>query len=225
MAADVASAILAYLLGSIPFGYLLVRAAHGRDVRTTGSGNIGATNVARTSPGLGLLTLLLDALKGLAAVLFALALSRSEMKGWPAAGSSWFFSDSLGALPAWVGVRATLAALFAVFGHIFPVWLRFRGGKGVATALGAFLLLAPAATLAALAVFVAIALASRYISLGSILTATAFPFLVWWLEARSFPPRAILVIALTSVVIIARHHHNLGRLFSGTEPRLQLKSR
>ena len=224
MTATVATAILAYLLGSIPFGYLLVRALHGADVRTTGSGNIGATNVARTSPALGLLTLVLDALKGASAVLLALAVSRGNMNpAW--ASSSGLVHQTWAYVPPSLATRATLAALFAVSGHIFPVWLRFRGGKGVATAVGAFLLLAPAASLAVLAVFVTIALLSRYISLGSILSAAAFPLLVWWLEAGRFPPRSILVVALVCALIIARHHQNLARLWSGTEPRFQLKSK
>ena len=126
MTATVATAILAYLLGSIPFGYLLVRALHGADVRTTGSGNIGATNVARTSPALGLLTLVLDALKGASAVLLALALSRGNMnQAW--AGSSGLVHQTWAYVPPSLATRATLAALFAVMGHIFPVWLRFRG--------------------------------------------------------------------------------------------------
>jgi glycerol-3-phosphate acyltransferase PlsY len=225
MLATVESVVAGYLLGSIPFGYLLVRAVHGADVRTTGSGNIGATNVARTSPALGVVTLVLDALKGSAAVLIALAVSRGEIHNGAWTNLSGLVHDAWSDLPAALATRATLAALFAVLGHIFPLWLRFRGGKGVATALGAFCLLAPEASAAALAVFVAVALLSRYISLGSIMAATAFPVLVWWLEAGKFPPHSILVIALASALIIARHYQNLGRLFSGAEPRFQLKSK
>src|SRR5579884_3644951 len=124
-----ATAALGYLLGSIPFGYLLVRIFRGADVRTTGSGNIGATNVARTSPALGLATLILDAVKGLAAVWLALH----------------FFP--------YARTLAFMAASSSICGHMFPVWLRFRGGKGVATGLGSFVLLTPKAILLALLVF------------------------------------------------------------------------
>src|ERR1700681_65477 len=138
---------VSYLLGSIPFGYLLVRIFRGEDVRLAGSGNIGATNVSRKSPALGVMTLLLDALKGAAAVWFAIFVcSRmSAPKG---------FSFSV----------MCLAALFAVVGHIFPVWLKFRGGKGVATGLGSFVLITPKSILVMLAVFIVIFLAFRYVS-------------------------------------------------------------
>jgi len=126
-------AALSYLLGSLPFGYLLVRIFRGEDVRLSGSGNIGATNVARKSPVLGVVTLLLDALKGAAAVEFAYLLSRRVHGGPPHY------------------VLMAMAALFAIFGHVFPVWLKFRGGKGVATGLGAFLIIAPKAVLMACA--------------------------------------------------------------------------
>jgi len=128
MHAFLISAAAGYFLGSVPFGYLLVRTFRGADVRTTGSGNIGATNVARTSPLLGVLTLALDVLKGMAAVGVALALCPGNR------------------------TVAFVAALAAVSGHIFPVWLRFRGGKGVATGLGSFVLLTPKAVLLAMAV-------------------------------------------------------------------------
>ena len=148
----VVTAVISYLLGSIPFGYLLVRVFRGQDIRLSGSGNIGATNVARSYRGLGLLTLLLDAGKGLLAVSLAAALvSRREL-------------DS----GARIYTFMCLAALFAVLGHIFPVWLRFRGGKGVATAVGSFVLLAPEAVLTALIIFLFVVLSSRYISLGSV---------------------------------------------------------
>src|SRR5438270_1454134 len=141
-----------YLLGSIPFGYLLVRVIYGEDVRNIGSRNIGATNVSRKSPALGIMTLVLDALKGSAAVLLALKLS--------------------GATP----YRAmSLAALCAVIGHIFPIWLKFRGGKGVAPGLGAFLMIAPKSVLACAVIFLVVVLVSRYVSLASIAAVAAFP--------------------------------------------------
>src|SRR5437588_491556 len=142
------TAAMSYLLGSIPFGYLLVKIFRGEDVRQSGSGNIGATNVSRKSPALGVLTLLLDAFKGAAAVWLA-----------------YFLSDrmSVGTLSYRV---LSIAAFFAVFGHMFPIWLKFRGGKGVATGLGSFVAIAPKAVLVAAGIFLIILLLSRYVSLG-----------------------------------------------------------
>jgi acyl phosphate:glycerol-3-phosphate acyltransferase len=192
------SALIGYLLGSIPFGYLLVRAFRGADVRSTGSGNIGATNVARTSPLLGLLTLLLDVVKGVAAVSVA----------------STAFSGSRTA--------AFVAALAAICGHVFPVWLSFRGGKGVATGLGSFLLLTPKAVLLALGVFAVVAVAFRYVSLASITAAASFLVFAWLLrEARS--PAQIALVSSGSLLIILKHHQNLRRLWSGSEPKFRVK--
>ncbi len=186
-----------YLLGSIPFGFLLVRIFRGQDVRLTGSGNIGATNVARSSPALGLLTLVLDASKGLAAV----GLTRVFFPG-----------DNL---------LAALAALFAVMGHMFPLWLKFRGGKGVATALGSFALLAPKALLLTLGVFIAVVLVFRHISLGSMLAVALLPILAWLLHDYGEATQVLALMAMASVLIIARHHQNIRRLLAGTEPRFQ----
>src|SRR4051812_17816543 len=147
----------AYLLGSIPFGYLLVLIFHGEDVRRSGSGNIGATNVSRKSPALGLLTLLLDACKGAAAVLLAGLIVGRMSPGIP---------------PYQL---LCMAALAAIVGHIFPVWLMFRGGKGVATALGSFVVIAPKAVLVAAALFLAVTLIFRYVSLASIVAVASFP--------------------------------------------------
>ena len=191
------TAIASYLLGSIPFGYVLVRLFHHRDIRETGSGNIGATNVARTSPGLGATTLILDALKGFAAA----ALARH-------------FHPEASAL------FVAAAALFAIVGHMFPVWLGFRGGKGVATALGAFLCVAPKSVLVMLAIFIVLVAASRYISLGSIVAAFSFPFLVWYME---HPGRdSVGLVTIACALIIIRHHENIARLMRGTESSLQL---
>ena len=195
---------VSYLLGSIPFGYLLVRIFRGTDIRQSGSGNIGATNVARTSPGLGIATLALDALKGFIAV----ALTRFWFA--PRAGMS-------------AATLCAVAALFAVVGHIFPLWLRFRGGKGVATGLGSFLMLAPKAILVMIGLFAAIVLAFRYVSLGSILVVALFPILAWVMDGYGSQPLAVACFAAASVVIIAKHHTNIRRLLAGTESRLQLR--
>jgi glycerol-3-phosphate acyltransferase PlsY len=194
------SCTIGYLLGSIPFGYVLVRVFRGADVRTTGSGNIGATNVARTSPLLGLATLALDALKGIAAVFLASAI-------FPEKKTITF-----------------VAALAVVGGHIFPAWLKFRGGKGVATGLGSFLLLTPKAILVAIAIFLVITAAFRFVSFGSILAAAFLPLLAMVLgEARS--PAQEVLIAAASLLIIVKHHQNIRRLMSGIEPKFHLKAK
>jgi acyl phosphate:glycerol-3-phosphate acyltransferase len=196
MHAILISAGIGYLLGSIPFGYLLVRRFRGQDVRTTGSGNIGATNVGRTSPALGATTLVLDALKGLAAVLLASRIFPGQSN------------------------LAFVAALAAVAGHIFPVWLGFRGGKGVATGLGSFLLLTPKAILLALAVFVAVAAAFRFVALASIVATASLPLLALLLGEGSKP---VLLMAAAALLIIVKHHQNIGRMLRGTEPRFQFR--
>jgi glycerol-3-phosphate acyltransferase PlsY len=199
----IAIAAGSYLLGSIPFGYILVRVFQGVDVRSIGSGNIGATNVARTGgKGLAIATLILDALKGWLPVFLVLTI-----QGIPTSG------------PAQLHTMATLAALCAVIGHMFPVWLGFRGGKGVATGLGVFLTLAPDAVLVALALFVAVVVFTRYVSLGSILAAASFPAALWWLDRDSFPAPALAMCTAIALLVIIRHHQNIGRLWAGTESR------
>ncbi len=199
MAAFVLTVVFSYLLGSIPFGYILVRVFRGQDIRRRGSGNIGATNVARSSPALGLLTLVLDAGKGLAAV----ALTRALLPGQE--------------------VLAGLAALCAILGHVFPVWLQFHGGKGVATGLGAFILLAPKAILMMIGIFVAVLLAFRYVSLSSIVTVALLPLVAWLLSSYGDTPLMLGFMAGASVLIIVKHQQNIRRLLSGTEPRFQLR--
>ncbi|MFZ0818296.1 MAG: glycerol-3-phosphate 1-O-acyltransferase PlsY [Candidatus Sulfotelmatobacter sp.] len=198
-------AVLSYLLGAIPFGYLLVRIFRGEDVRQSGSGNIGATNVSRNSPVLGVITLLLDALKGSGAV-----------------GVAYFFSNRMlgGVLPYRV---MSMAALFAVLGHMFPVWLKFRGGKGVATGLGSFILIAPKAVLVAAGIFVVVVIVSRHVSLGSIIAVASFPLLVYGMHLYGNAPSALALMVATSVLIIVKHHENVSRLLSGTESRVGAK--
>src|SRR5215207_10175024 len=197
--------LLAYLLGSIPFGYLLIRLSVGGDVRETGSGGTGATNVTRRAGrGVGALTLLLDLLKGVAAVLLARALQGAGE------GAPW-----------WV----CAAGAAAVLGHVFPVWLRFRGGKGVATGLGVFLVLAPPATLCAALVFVAVVWLWRYVSLGSIVAAAFLPLAVWSLSALGISdraPRPLLALStLGAALIVLMHRANVGRLLRGEESKLK----
>jgi len=217
------TAVTSYLLGSIPFGYLLVRIFHGEDVRQSGSGNIGATNVARKSPVLGVVTLLLDALKGSAAVLAALVLLRGEFTSWAYANVPWYpdhaWTPMPGAAQARVVTGMALAALFAVAGHMFPVWLKFRGGKGVATGLGSFLLIAPQAVLIAAGIFLVVALAFRYVSLASIIAVTAFPLLAWLLHEYGNAWPALAFMSSASLLIVARHYRNIRRLWAGTENR------
>jgi acyl phosphate:glycerol-3-phosphate acyltransferase len=197
--------IAAYLLGSIPFGYLIVRALEGADVRASGSGGTGATNVSRRAgKWAGVLTLLLDAAKGALAVWLARALTT------PDAGINW-----------WVAA----AAILAVLGHCFPVWLGFRGGKGVATGVGVFLGLSPLALAFAAAVFLLVVLTTRYVSLGSITAAAAFPLSLWLLSiftrrAEAFAPVMTAALACGALIIFM-HRANIGRLMSGTESKFK----
>ncbi len=192
--------VIAYLLGSIPTGYLLVRFFRKQDIRTLGSGNIGATNVIRSgAKGLGAATFLLDVLKGCCAVWLGAALAPHLLPSWPPRN-----------------VEA-LAALCAVLGHMFPVWLGFKGGKGVATGFGVFLVAAPWAALAAIGVFFLILAISRFVSLGSILGAASFPAFAWFLVSGEKPAFFIAAQAVVALLIIVKHHENIRRLFAGTE--------
>ena len=202
MTAYLITAALSYLLGSIPFGYLLVRIFRGEDVRSSGSGNIGATNVGRRSPALGVATLLLDAGKGFAAVLLA----KSFFAG-PHQQLLW-----------------TVAAFFAVLGHLFPVWLKFRGGKGVAAGMGSFALIAPKSIVCMVGIFVVVVAILRYVSLGSVMAAALLPILAWGLH-EYVEPKQLLLMAATSLIIIWKHRYNLGRIAAGTEPKLGAKAK
>ncbi len=212
-------AIIAYLLGSIPFGYLLVKSFRGTDIRQAGSGNIGATNVARTAPALGIATLLLDALKGLVAVLFAVFIVRRQLP-WLASTPLFHLAFFWTAMPFVVYWHALIAGVFAIVGHVFPIWLGFRGGKGVATGLGSFVLLAPKAVLVMVGIFVAVVAAFRYVSLASILAVAAFPALAWAFHEYKLP-NSLLLIAVVSLLVIWKHRDNIVRLVNGTENRLQ----
>ena len=201
-------AVVAYLLGSIPTGYLLVRLFLKQDIRTIGSGNIGATNVLRSgAKGLGAATFLLDMLKGCAAV--------------------WLGSVSWIALTVFAHLQPTLpmrdfqaiAAVAAVIGHMFPVWLRFKGGKGVATGFGVFLVAAPLAALAAITVFAIILGLTRYVSLASILGSASFPLFAFFFVQGEKPPLFIAAQFIVAGLIIAKHHENVRRLLAGTESR------
>jgi glycerol-3-phosphate acyltransferase PlsY len=184
--------IVAYLLGAIPFGFLIVRLTTGKDVRASGSGNIGATNVLRTTGrAAGVATLLLDIAKGYAAVWIAAALTHDS--------ALW----------------TSMSALAVMAGHAFPVFLNFHGGKAVAALVGAFLYLTPVPLLAAALVFVATVAATRYISAGSVVAAATFPLGVWMIE---HPPFAVLLASLIAAIfIVYRHKPNLQRIRAGTE--------
>jgi glycerol-3-phosphate acyltransferase PlsY len=197
-------AALSYLLGSIPFGYLLIRVFRGEDVRRSGSGNIGATNVSRKSPVLGGLTLLLDAGKGTAAVVLAHVVA-----------------DHMAAIPALAYMA--LGALFAVIGHMFPVWLDFRGGKGVATGLGAFALIAPKAILIAAVFFIVVVLISRYVSLGSIVAVAVFPIAAGLIGQFHLSSLGLVLISVSCLLILVKHRDNVRRLWAGTENRMGAK--
>ena len=188
----------AYILGSIPFGLILAKLFGRTDVRKEGSGNIGATNVARVAgPVAGILTLILDVAKGSAAVLLAPRLSQDS--------ATWMM----------------IAALAALAGHCFPIWLKFKGGKGVATAAGMFLVLCPLAFLGSVILFVLVVAFWRYVSLASISAAAAMPLLMYFLWApRHAPPLVITFGSLAAaVLIVCKHAGNIRRLVQGVEPK------
>jgi glycerol-3-phosphate acyltransferase PlsY len=188
--------VVSYILGSIPFGFLLVKLSQGKDIRSFGSGNIGATNVFRNSRATGILTLLLDAGKGALAVAIA---------GW------------LSGSPVWMAI----AAVAAIAGHIFPLWLKFKGGKGVATGCGAFLALSPLAVLTTLVLFVLVAVTTRYVSAASIVATAMYP--VWaYIYGETTP--VLMWAAIGALLIVVKHHQNIRRLFTGTENKFMAKT-
>jgi glycerol-3-phosphate acyltransferase PlsY len=193
--------VVSYLLGSIPVGYLIVSATTGSDVRQTGSGGTGATNVSRRAgTGAGVITLILDALKGAAAVLIASIFFTGVDSAW------------------WLGA----SGLIAMIGHIFPIWLGFRGGKGVATGVGVFAVLTPFAVFCSAVAFVGIFTVTRYVSLASITAALMLPVfvLIYGLFEPGLDMIPNLVIALLgAILIVLAHSANIGRLLSGTESK------
>lgn len=193
--------VIAYFLGSIPFGFLIVK-ARGADIRTAGSGNIGAANVTRNAGAVaGIFTLLLDAGKGYLAVWIAGRLTTGEIK--------WMMA----------------AAVLAVIGHMFPVWLAFKGGKGVATGLGVFLPICPQAVAAGIVLWILVVAFWRYSSLGSVAAAAAMPIFVYFLYAprHAPPPYVSMGTVLIALLVIAKHRSNIERLIAGEENRLTFR--
>jgi acyl phosphate:glycerol-3-phosphate acyltransferase len=191
----IAAFVLGYLLGSIPFGLVFTRVAGTQDIRSIGSGSIGATNVLRTGRyGLAAATLLADVLKGIVAVLIA---------------ARWFGHDA-----------ALVAGLAAFLGHLFPVWLSFKGGKGVATGLGVLLAVSWKAALAAAIVWLVVAAASRYSSLASLIASVIAPVVLWFLGA----PSEALTFAIMAVLTFIMHRANIARLMTGTENKIGQKA-
>ena len=186
-------ALMGYVIGSIPFSFLVARLYGVTDVRTVGSGNVGATNVMRSAgKAPGAAALILDGSKGAVTVLVARSLSGSE-------------------------AAVCVAGLFAVLGHLFPVWLGFRGGKGVATGAGLFIPLAPKALGVAVLLFLAVLAAFRYVSLASIVASLGLPVAAYFLGAS---PTVVLTAFLAASMVVGKHYGNIGRLLRGGEPKL-----
>ena len=196
--------VAAYMLGSTPFGLILAKLFGGADVRKAGSGNIGAANVARVvGPIAGILTLLLDAAKGAVSVIFAARLTNEN--------AIWMM----------------IAAFLVLLGHCYPVWLKFRGGKGVATAAGIFLALSPYALLGALLLFILVVAFWRYVSLGSIAAASAIPLLMYFLWAPHHAPPHIVTFGSLGIAIfvVYKHDANIQRLLEGEEPKFSFANK
>lgn len=192
--------VIAYVLGAIPFGFLIVKLTTGKDVRAAGSGNIGATNVLRTTgKGAGIATLILDIAKGFGAVWIADSLT---------------YNSSL-----WMSA----AALAVIAGHAYPVFLKFRGGKAVASCVGAFLYLSPVPMIAVAVVFVVVVAGTRYISAGSVVGAITLPLGVWLIQHPD--PEVLIAAIVAGAFIVYRHKANLARIQAGTENVLRWRGR
>jgi acyl phosphate:glycerol-3-phosphate acyltransferase len=213
MLLPLAVVVLAYLIGSIPFSFLVAKLISGKDVRAEGSHNVGATNVARTAGrGAGVLALLLDLAKGYTAI----AVAR-----WIVMRPDWPFAPGLQPWESremWIA----LAGLIAVIAHMFPVWLRFHGGKGVATAAGVILALDPRVFAASILVFAIVLLLSRFVSLASILSAASIPLLFRFVAIQAPFWRTVISIAIALAVVL-KHHENIARLAGGSERKLGRK--
>ena len=216
--------VIAYLLGSIPFGYLIVRAKQGSDIRDTGSGGTGATNVSRRAGKVaGVITLVLDAVKGAVAVVVASwVLDLQLWESYIAPHVATFANGGMSLQQVYWCI--TGAAVAAIIGHMFPVWLSFRGGKGVATGVGVFLVLAPGAVAIVGLIFMLIVVMTRYVSLGSIFAAASLPLIIWVLNIISprfaFAP-VITAATVVALLIIFAHRANVGRLVQGTESKFR----
>ena len=208
--------ICCYVLGSIPFSFLIVKLLVGTDIRDHGSRNVGATNVARTAGRVaGIVALLLDLAKGYGA---------AELAGWVTRQPAWPLGIATDAFPLhsrafWIA----LCGLVAVLGHMFPVWLRFRGGKGVATATGVFLAIDPIAVAAGAIIFLMVITSTRFVSLASMLGAASIPLFLRFLTHAPF--WSIIVSIVIAMAVILKHHANIARLAHGTEPRVGEKKR
>lgn len=191
---EIALVVIAYLVGSVPTAYLLVRMAVGQDIRTRGSGNVGGTNALRTAGWrIGITVTLIDVVKGVLAV-WLMRLYNPE-SGWVAA-----------------------AVLAAVLGHCYPVWLKFSGGKGVATGFGAFLVIAPLSALAALGLWFVVLVIARWVSLASMVASAAFPLLLKLIDRPDL--RTLAAVSVAAVVIVLRHVSNMRKIVAGEEPRI-----
>ncbi len=203
--------VCSYVIGSIPFSFLIVKMFAGADIRKHGSGNVGATNAARTAGrAAGIVALILDLGKGYAAV---------ELARWVTKQPSWPLAVAIDASPLhsrafWIA----FCGLVAVLAHMFPVWLRFRGGKGVATATGAFLAINPLAVVAGAIVFLIVILSTRFVSLASMAGAASIPLFLRYLTRAPF--WTINVSIVIAIAVILKHHANIARLAHGREPRI-----
>lgn len=201
-----------YLIGSIPFSFIVARLMSGTDIREQGSRNVGATNVLRTAgKAAGIIALLLDLSKGYAAV--ALAEYLVMRSDWPIAAAQ--SGGPIQSREFWIA----LAGLIAIIGHMFPVWLRFHGGKGVATATGVFLALGPVVIAAAAIVFLIVLITTRFVSLASMFAAASVPIFFHFLQPAA-PFWRVVVSIVIAIIVIVKHHSNIARLVNGTERRM-----